>query len=106
MKRSAIAFALSIGLFACGGGGAGQSTVPTSQEAEVDLSAVKDEACACKDRDCGLVVREKFGTTFRKYKDAKADDAAVKRIFELSKGISGCLVAAGLTRDEVVSILK
>jgi ethanolamine ammonia-lyase small subunit len=60
-----------------------------------ELSKIKDEACACKDKACADAVNKKMDDAMNGMKEPSADDA--KKLMDIMAEAGVCLAKAGAT---------
>ena len=92
------------------GSGSGSAAVDPAKppsdpgkDSNVELKALADASCACKDVACSRGAVENFITWVNTHKDARGDEAQAeadtRRLLECAKKV-------GLTQDELATMLK
>ena len=83
--RSGAVLAMVLGLSACGG---------KADDALKELSALKNEMCACKDKACAEKVTEKMMKMGEKHKDTKATESQMKAAAGITEELTKCMSKA------------
>ncbi|MBL8620583.1 MAG: hypothetical protein JNK64_04740 [Myxococcales bacterium] len=65
--------------------------VADAAQAIVEMAALRDQMCACKDRACADQVAETFAAMGEKYKDTKATETQIKEATKIAEAYGTCM---------------